>query len=176
MSVTVPVVETERLRLRAWRHDDIDGYARWMSDEDTVRYIGGKTLDRADAWRSMATMAGHWQLRGYGFWAVDEKASGALVGRVGLWNPEGWPGVEVGWLIGKEHQKRGYATEAARAALEHGFATLDVDRIVSVIHIDNVTSTRVAERLGEKRLFAQEIRGFPCVVWGITRAAFTSAS
>jgi RimJ/RimL family protein N-acetyltransferase len=165
----IPTITTARLTLRAWTHDDIDTYARWMSDEETVRYIGGKTMDRADAWRSMATLAGSWILRGYGFWAVCETTTGALVGRVGLWNPEGWPGLEVGWLIGAEHRRKGYAVEAARASLAWGFATQRTDRLISIIHRDNAASIATALKLGERFVEEREVRGFPCTIYAIDR-------
>jgi RimJ/RimL family protein N-acetyltransferase len=92
-----PELDTERLRLRALRLDDLDAYARMYSNPDVMRFLeSGVPLDRAAAFRSMATHLGHWQLRGYGQWALEERATGAFVGRAGLWQPEGWPGLEVG--------------------------------------------------------------------------------
>ena len=167
----VPVVDTERLTLRSFHDGDFETYARWLGDEQTSRYIGGKPLDRADAWRSLAAMCGHWHLRGYGMWAVVERASGALVGRVGLWNPEGWPGVEVGWLVGPEHRRKGYALEAARASVAWGFAKLEVPRILSVIHIENEPSIAVARALGEQWVENRDVRGFSCGIWAVTRPA-----
>ncbi len=163
----IPVVHTERLLLRGLSEADFEVYARWLADEDTARYIGGQPLSREDAWRSLATMLGHWQLRSYGLWGVVEEASGALVGRVGLWNPEGWPGVEVGWLIAPEQRRRGFAKEAAAAAVRWGFERLEVERIVSVIHVENHASIKVAEAIGERFLEHREVRGFSCGLWGI---------
>jgi RimJ/RimL family protein N-acetyltransferase len=165
----IPTLTTPRLVLRAWQQSDLDGYAAWLSDEETVRYIGGKTMDRADAWRSMATMAGSWLLKGFGFWAVTRKDTGALVGRVGLWFPEGWPGLEVGWLIGREARRQGYAAEAARASIEWGFQTQRVDQLISIIHVDNAASVATARAVGERYLRDEEVRGFPCRIYGIDR-------
>ncbi len=72
----------------------------------------------------MAMFVGHWSLRGYGLWAAEERATGEFVGRIGLWNPEGWPGLEVGWLLDCACWGRGLATEGARAALAYAFTTL----------------------------------------------------
>ena len=174
MSDVVPVVESARLRMRGWRHEDIDTYAAWCADEETMRYVGGKTLARDDAWRSMAMIAGHFSLRGYGMWAVEEKSTGTLVGRVGVWNPEGWPGIEIGWLIARDHRGKGYATEAAQRSIEWAWqrwSARELPRLISIIHVDNAPSIKVAERLGERFLEHREIRSFPCAIYGIDRRA-----
>src|SRR5713226_8257785 len=90
-------LETERLLLRMWREDDFEAYAEICADPEVMRYLGGKPLSRLDAWRNMAMMVGHWHLRGYGHWVVEEKASGKFIGRIGFLNAEGWPGFELGW-------------------------------------------------------------------------------
>jgi RimJ/RimL family protein N-acetyltransferase len=166
----VPVVETARLTLCAFHERDFDDYARWHADEETMRFVGGKAMSREDAWRSLAMMVGHWSLRGYGMWAVVERASQTLVARVGLWRPEGWPGVEVGWMTSPTARRRGFALEAARASVAWGFANLDVDRIVSVIHVDNAPSSALAKKLGEAFVEQREIRGMPVGIWAIDRA------
>ena len=78
-----------------------------MSDEDTVRYIGGKTLSHAESWRQIALMMGHMQVRGYCFLAVVEKASGQFIGRIGPWYPEGWPAPEIGWTLHRDFTRKG---------------------------------------------------------------------
>lgn len=98
----IPILETERLVLRGWRPEDFEFYAVHMADPEVTRFITPLPT-RADAWRNMATVVGHWVLRGYGFWAVERKEDGILLGRVGLWSPEGWPGIEVGWALGKPY-------------------------------------------------------------------------
>lgn len=163
----VPRIESARLRMRGFVDADIDRYAAWLGDEETSRYIGGKALDRADAWRSMSMMMGHWVLRGYGMWAVVEKSSGDLVGRVGLWNPESWPGIECGWLIAPDKRKLGYAQEAAATAIEWGRSALGLQRVLSIIHVDNVASIKTAVALGEARVEERDIRGFPCAVYAM---------
>ena len=167
-----PALETERLRLRGWTESDFEPYARMMSDPDVARFIGGAML-RNDAWRSMATIVGHWALRGHGFWVVERKTDGAFLGRIGLWRPEGWPGLEVGWALDRPYWGDGYATEAARAALDHGFRSYPVDKLISLIDPQNRPSQRVAERLGETRGAPATIvlfgNSFSLDVWGITR-------
>jgi RimJ/RimL family protein N-acetyltransferase len=167
---SVPVLETERLLLRGFRPEDIDAYAAMHADPDVMRYIGeGKPLSREDAWRSMAMLAGHWVLRGYGIWAVEERASGILAGRVGLYYPEGWPGQEVGWTLARPFWGKGYAYEAARAAFAYAFETLRWPRIISLIDPENSRSIALAERLGERLEREVELRGRRTLQYGIER-------
>jgi RimJ/RimL family protein N-acetyltransferase len=145
----VPVLETERLRLRPFREADLDGYAEVCADPEVMRYLGGRAFSRSESWRQIAYLIGHWHLRGFGMWALEEKDTGTFLGRVGFNDPEGWPSFEIGWSLGRRFWGRGYATEAARAALHYGFTAMDRDHVISIIHPDNRSSIRVAERLGE---------------------------
>lgn len=155
-------IETERLILRDIDPErDFEAWARTMGDERTVRFTEGRVLDRARAWRHMAALIGHWQIRGYGFFSVEEKASGEWVGRVGPWYPEGWPAPEIGWTIAPEHWGKGYATEAARASLDYVFSTLGWPRVIHVILKGNDRSIAVAEKIGSSLIGTQ--RGLPGV-------------
>ncbi len=165
-------LETERLLLRQWRPDDLEPYAKLCADEDVMRYLGGKTFSRDEAWRHMAFLIGHWQLLGYGHFAVEEKATGRFIGRIGFLNPEGWPGFEIGWTLDRESWGKGYATEGARVALEYALTGLDQEHVISLIHPENQASMRVAERLGEKREGTSEVFGHPVIVFGIDRSAY----
>jgi RimJ/RimL family protein N-acetyltransferase len=165
----IPTLEAERLVLRAFRNEDLDDYAAMSADPEVMRYIGdGKTLDRNDAWRSLATQLGHWHLRGFGMWAVTVRGDDRLVGRVGLLQPEGWPGFEIGWLLAKSAWGKGYATEAARRALRHCRDTMTQTDVISLIQPENLPSIRVAERIGERFLRAQEFRGKPVRIYGLS--------
>ncbi len=171
----VPTLETERLRLRGFGPDDFETYARWCGDAETMRFIGeGKPVGRDDAWRSLAVVMGHWPLRGYGLWAAEEKASGALIGRIGLYEPEGWPGLEVGWLVDRERWGEGFAPEGAAAALHHAFTVLSVPRLISLIQPDNAPSIRVAEKLGERYDGQIEVSGALANVYAIGRETWRS--
>ncbi len=176
----IPIIETERLILRGWKPEDFEAHARFMADPDVVRYLSGETLSRNDAWRNMATIVGHWMLRGYGFWALERKSDGAFVGRCGLWNPEGWPALEVGWTLGKEYWGQGYASEAACAALDFAFLTQNVDRMISIIDTRNIASQKVAERLGETRGERRELtiagKIFIVDIWSISREEWRKRS
>ena len=170
----IPRLETERLVLRAFASDDFESFAAFMSDPDVMRYLSGHPLSRADAWRNLSSAIGHWTLRGYGTWAVERKADRAFIGRVGMINPEGWPGLEVGWTLGKAYWGYGYATEAARAALRYAFLSQPVERIISCIHPENVASQEVAKRLGETKGERSEVviggEAFPIDIWSVARA------
>lgn len=150
-------LETERLRLRQFTEGDLDRYAPMVADREVMRYIGtGAAMNRMEAWRSIAGILGHWQMRGYGMWALELKATGEFIGRAGFLNPEGWPGFELGWMLARAHWGKGYALEAARRALGYAFADLGRDRVISLIRPGNARSIRVAETLGER--LAGEVR------------------
>jgi RimJ/RimL family protein N-acetyltransferase len=168
MEVTL---ETERLRLRAFRNSDLDPYAALCADPEVMRYLGtGVTLSRPDAWRSMAGILGHWRLLGYGMFALEEKATGAFVGRAGFLDPPGWPDFEIGWVLAREHWGKGYAVEAARAARDYAFGPLGRDHFVSLIRPANQRSIRVAEKLGERLAGETELLGSPCLIYRLDRA------
>jgi RimJ/RimL family protein N-acetyltransferase len=169
-------IDTERLILRMFRDADLDDYSEICADPEVMRYLGeGRPLSRAEAWRQMAMIVGHWELRGYGIWAVEERESGRVVGRVGFFNPEGWPGFELGWVLGREHWGRGYATEGARAALGKAFDEWGRGQIISVIQPGNRASIRVAEKLGERLLRQGELFGKEVLIYGMTREAWRAA-
>jgi RimJ/RimL family protein N-acetyltransferase len=169
--IEIPSLTTERLLLRPFRDEDLDEYAAICADPEVMLYLGGNPLSRADAWRQMALFLGHWHLRGYGFWAVEERRSGAMIGRIGCWRPEGWPGLEVGWTLGREWWGKGYATEGARAVLDFAFTNLGREHVISLIHPDNRASIRVAERLGEGIEGETEIFGTRVLIYGVHRPA-----
>jgi RimJ/RimL family protein N-acetyltransferase len=161
-------LETERLLLRPFREADLDDYARICADPEVMRHIGeGRPLTRPEAWRHMAFFLGHWQLRGYGLWAAELKEGGALVGRIGLHNPEGWPDLEVGWLLERACWGRGLATEGGRAALGYAFTRLGAEHVISVIRPENARSVRVAERLGERFERRQVVNGAEALIYGV---------
>jgi len=169
----IPRLETERLILRAMTERDFEAFAAFMADPDVMRYLTGEPMSRSEAWRSLAISLGHWQLRGYGTWGVERKSDGAFIGRVGMLNPEGWPALEVGWTLGKPYWGQGYATEAARAAMNYAFLTQPLDRVISCIDPENLASQKVALRLGETKgeFMMLRIAGkdYPTEIWSIAR-------
>jgi len=169
--LAIPTIETDRLRLRAWREADLDAYLELTSDPEAMRHLGGETMDRALTWRNIALILGHWAMRGYGFWAVEEKASRAFVGRIGLWYPEGWPSMEVGWALIPRYWGKGFAAEAGRASLDYAWRVLRAPYVISLIFPENSRSIAVAERIGER--FDRKIRIFnrECSIYRIDRPA-----
>ena len=120
-------IETPRLLLRIPRAEDLDPWARMMTDEEAAKFIGG-VMPRSVTWRGLMTMIGSWHATGFAMFSVIEKSSGRWVGRLGPWMPDGWPGPEVGWAISRECWGRGYATEGAIAATNWAFDHLGWDR------------------------------------------------
>src|SRR5207237_5423026 len=116
-----PVLHTERLTLRMMSANDFEAYARIHGDDEGQKYLHGKAMTRDESYRSMAMLLGQWQFRGYGIWGVYENATNEVVGRVGFFHPEGWPGFEIAWTIARDRWGRGYATEAAKRALRYAF-------------------------------------------------------
>lgn len=155
-------LETDRLILREVDPErDFEGWARILGDARVVRYLGGKILSPASAWRQMALVIGHWSVRGYGFFSVEEKASGRWIGWSGPWNPQGWPEPEVGWTIAPECWGKGYATEAGAAAIAFAYRELGWRKVIHAIVEGNQASVAVATKLGSRFLYAQ--RGLPGV-------------
>lgn len=144
-----PELHSDRLLLREFRSTDFEPFAAFFASEAS-RFVGGP-CSRNDAWRRMAMYAGHRVLRGYGIWALEERATGATVGQCGLWCPEGWPEPEIHWALFPAYQGRGYATEAARRVRDHARDDLGFTRLVSCIEAANKPSVKVALRLGARR-------------------------
>jgi len=171
---------SQRLLLRMFRESDLDAYAEMCGDPDVMRFIGdGHPLTRAEAWRNMALLVGHWQLRGFGLWAVEERCTGLLAGRVGCWQPEGWPGLEIGWALRRGFWRRGYATEAALTALDYAFARLGQTHVISLIHPENGPSIAVALRLGMRMEGYTQVMGHSVLMYGIdsrSKAPVTASS
>jgi RimJ/RimL family protein N-acetyltransferase len=172
-----PVIETERLKLRPWGAEDVAPNTDMLSDAASARYItaDGKPVTEAlIGWRNAAIMAGHWALHGVGMFVVEEKLSGSFVGRVGPWFPPGWPGFEVGWGIAKEFRGKGYAVEAARAAIDWSFANFEIERIIHCIDCENGASQAVARRLGASIEGQTTLFGHAADVWVTIRGSVAS--
>ena len=171
MQLAIPTLETERLTLRPFREDDVRALFELSQDADVVRYVNdGRMPTLFESWRLVASWLGHWVLRGYGQWAIEERASGRFIGRAGIINPADWPGPEVGYLLGRDWWGRGYATEAARAAMEWGFREIGFADLLSLIDPANAASIAVATRLGETPRGETELMGHSLRVYGISQA------
>src|SRR5471030_642145 len=118
------IIETERLLLRPPALEDFDRWAEMMSDPEVARFVGG-VLPKPLVWRALMQMAGAWTLTGVAMFSVIEKQRNVWIGRVGPWQPFAWPGPEVGWALHRDAWGNGYAVEAAAAAIDYAFETLD---------------------------------------------------
>ncbi len=151
---TDPSVHTDRLLLRPWCEDDLEPFAALNADPAVMEHFA-KPLERAESDAFVARIRAHFAREGFGFWAVEAPGIAPLVGMVGLARPafeaHFTPCVEIGWRLARDYWGRGYATEAARAALGYGFEQLDLDEIVAFTATGNVRSRAVMERIGMTR-------------------------
>lgn len=145
------VIETPRLILRPAQAQDYAGFCELMTDATSARFIGG-VQPPAVVWRTLCVMSGAWTINGFSMFSVIEKNSGRWIGRLGPWQPEGWPGTEVGWGLLPSAQGRGYATEGAEAAMDYAVDSLGWSEIIHCIDVENAPSIKVAARLGSRFL------------------------
>ncbi len=174
-------IETERLLLRGWREGDLEPYARMCADPEVMRFIGnGSILNREQGGEQVSRFVRHWEERGFGLWALEEKRSGTFVGFAGLayqgdWD-EGGHKTEVGWGLDRAFWGRGLATEAARASVAYGFETLGLERIISIIQPANAASRRVAEKAGLASRGETRWRNSSVVWYAIDRGQWEASS
>jgi RimJ/RimL family protein N-acetyltransferase len=173
-----PTLSTDRLVLRPFREDDLAPFTDVLRAEPvrTSLHIPAD-IGPARAFNEMAAWLGQWELRGTGHWALEERTSGALIGRAGLHRPgwEDWPGVEVGWTLHPDHWGKGYATEAGAQAITYAFETLGLAEVWSVILPTNRRSQAVARRLGFSLVEERVLSFFPSAphgIWHLTAGAW----
>ncbi len=166
-------IETERLILKPMAGLDVNAHIDMMQHPEMAKYLTneGVPRDRSTEWRAAASIIGHRHIRGFTFFSVFEKSSNQWVGRVGPWQPEGWPALEVGWAIAPKYWGRGYAPEAAIASMGWVFDQFpDLGAIISVINPENKNSQAVAKKIGETKSDQQfELWGYVLDIWKITR-------
>jgi RimJ/RimL family protein N-acetyltransferase len=175
-AVAIPTLETERLRLRAFRRSDLDAYCAMNADPEVLRYLGSEPWDRGRTLRHMYLTLGQWELGGTGWWALEHKETGTFVGRVGFTGPDCWPGFELAWALARPFWGRGYATESAREALAYAFDIQAKERVISLIHPENRASIRVAERIGERLAGRIDHFGREMLCYAIDRKRYRSLS
>lgn len=165
------VIETERLRLRPHRAEDLACSLAIWTDPAALRFLGGRPLTEEEVWLRLLRYAGSWALAGYGFWRVEDRVTGASVGEVGFQELKraiepSFSGVpEVGWIIRTALQGRGLAAEAVGAALAWGDRHIAHERRVAIIHPDNVASVRVARAQGFQAGVETVYKGAPVVIF-----------
>ncbi len=145
--MTGPVLETERLTLRPPTMEDFPRWADMMADPEVAKFLGG-VQPPSVAWRAFMSMAGAWSLTGVAMFSLVERDTGLWLGRIGPWQPHGWPGTEVGWSLHPEAQGKGFGVEAATATLDYAFDVLGWTEVIHCIDPENTPSQRLAERLG----------------------------
>jgi RimJ/RimL family protein N-acetyltransferase len=167
----IPILETERLRLRAHRVDDFTVCAAMWADIEVTRYLGGKPFSEEEAWSRFLRYPGHWALLGFGYWLVEEKATGNFVGEVGFADYkrdlrpslQGTP--EIGWVLASTAHGKSYATEAARAAIGWGERHFGAIGTACIIHPENIPSIRVAEKCGYREFQLTTYKGQPAMLF-----------
>lgn len=166
----VPRLVTDRLVLRGFTEADLDAYAAMQADPEVMRHLGvgpaaGRPRTRDESWTGMAVLLGQWALKGYGVFALEERATGRFLGRAGILHLAGWPEPELAYALVRPAWGQGFATEACRAALAWAWANVPAERFVSYIRPGNTAAARVAARLGGVREGATELLGVPCDLW-----------
>lgn len=164
--MNIPILETARLILRAFTLVDFDAYVAYWGDENVTRWTGGgRPLGRSEAWPKFLQHPGHWAMRGFGFWAVEEKATSAMIGEVGFidlkrdYDPKVNDVPEIGWVLAPAAQGKGYATEAARGCLAWGREHFGPIRVIAAVNVENIASIRVAEKCGFQECLRGSFRG-----------------
>ena len=167
---SAPTLETERLVLRDFRREDLDAQATTLADPEVMRHLGGAPTSREDSWRKLMMAVGQWPLLGFGYWAVETKADGRMVGQAGLCDferglvPDMGGAPEMGWIFDRSVHGQGIAGEACRAVLDWADRSLSPGPIWSIISPDNLPSIRLAERLGFERSALSDYHGEPIVI------------
>jgi RimJ/RimL family protein N-acetyltransferase len=170
-AISIPRLETRRLRLREPRMADFDAFARNLQDPLATKFV--TFADRRDAWRRFGLAAGAWLLQGAGWWSVESRETGELVGSVGAFFRETWPEIELGWTIFRLFWGRGFATEAASETVRYAFEVRKERRVTALVDAENLPSVRVAEHLGMRHEADVDLWGAP--VRRYARASESSA-
>jgi RimJ/RimL family protein N-acetyltransferase len=165
---------TERLRLRPFRPADLEAMHALWTDPEVGRWVGGTHSRLRESEEELGAHLRHQARHGFGFWAAEERATGDVVGEIGLQRFEGrGPEVEIGWALAAPARGRGYATEAASAWIDAGFERLGLDRIIAVVLPGNVASRRICERLGMREAGIRHAYGQDHVLYELTAASRT---
>lgn len=176
-------IRTRRLLLRRWREDDLAPFAGINADPEVARYVSGRPMSASETHAALTRIERHWAEWGFGLWAVEHVGDRRMIGFVGLshhaWYPED---VEVGWRLERAYWGRGLATEGAAAVLAEAFGGLGLERVISIVHRDNLASRRVMEKNG-LAIWREEVREreetgelLPIIVYAIDREAWRGRS
>jgi RimJ/RimL family protein N-acetyltransferase len=164
--LTPRFLETDRLSLRMFKENDWKDLHKYYSDEECTRYTVGRALTEGESWRTIAAMIGHWELRRYGSYALEEKATQNVIGVAGLDYPNDWPEPEIKWGLIRDFWGKGYASEAVRAIKKMWVEYLPELSLISLIHPKNTNSINLAKAVGAYFESDYEFRGD---TWSIYR-------
>lgn len=168
--LVIPNLETERLRLRPLRPSDVDDFIALHADPEVMRHLGGPwPPDRG--WRNLAFLIGYWLLRRPGYWAVEHRQTESFLGIAGFYEQEGGLGCELTGRLVRSAWGQGYATEAGRALLYHGFTVWNLEDPVSLAHPDNHASLRAVGRLGGRLLGRSRLKDRELLRFGFDKPA-----
>jgi RimJ/RimL family protein N-acetyltransferase len=164
-------LETSRLVLRQFCEKDNDSYSQLMQNSGVVRFLdNGNTLNTFESWHHLSMLLGHWVFKGFGCYAIEEKLSRKFIGKVGLYSPHQWPGIELTWLIDPHFQNKGFAFEAAQLVINSSFKNKLCNELISIIHPENLNSIKLAQKLGMTLLDSQKITDNPSLFYQIKQA------
>ena len=174
---TIPTIETERLWLRPFAPEDAPTMHQILNGPDVLKYFPGpQTVTEAQVERMINRILAHWQEHGYGLWAVEERTTGALLGRCGLQLITETNEVEIDFILDPACWGQGFATEAGLASLKFGFEQLNLAEVVGIVHPENLASQRVLQKLGMQFAAATEYFGMAVHRYVITGTDFTDAT
>lgn len=164
-------IETPRLILRRITMDDLDDFAALNADPEVRKFYSTGPLTREESGAAIDRMITHYEQCGYGLWATIHRGDNTFIGRCGLIYQDlpGVQDVEVGYMVARNYWCQGLASEAAQAIRDYGFNTLDVPRLISIIHEENIASQRVAEKNGMRHIESKQVFEVPCRIYAITR-------
>ncbi len=163
MTDQIPVLDTQRLTLRAPRKSDLGTLAAFYETERS--HMVGGPRDALQSFNGLASRIGHWAIYGYGLWHIDDRKTGDFLGWVGIMNPPSWDEPELGWTLFAHAEGKGYAFEAARAARAYAAQEFGIDGPISYIRADNTRSRALAEKLGATYERDGSVMGTPCHIW-----------
>ncbi|MGI3170088.1 GNAT family N-acetyltransferase [Pseudooceanicola sp. C21-150M6] len=163
--IPVPVIETERLILRGPKGSDFENFAAFRKDPERTKFIGGPDASDFHVWQAFTRGIGHWMWHGYGFWTLEDRATGQNIGGVGIVHHLGWSEPEIGWNVYLGSEGKGYVAEAARAIRPFAYKTWGIGPLISHIHPENMRSRAVAERLGATVEQEIQLLGEPCLIY-----------
>ena len=167
---SAPILETDRLRLRAWRRDDRETYFKILQEPAVFRHFGPEPMGMEECWRRMMAAAGGWQLNGFGGWAAERKSDGTLLGMIALFTawrdlePQFGDDPEMGWIFATEAHGQGLAGEACSAVVGWAEAHLEPAPFWAIIAPANTPSRKLAARLGFEELNETSYHGEPTLV------------